>query len=449
MVAGCCHSRAIRAMFCERMNDRRWPDPTGGNGNMSTTALATPSRAFYGWRLVGSGFVLQGLATAAVSYSYGVVLAPIAAEFGATRLEMMLGITASALVSGIVSPFLGAAMDRLPLRRLALLGSLLLGSGFALLSVASAIWQVVFVFALCMAPAMVLIGPTLVSTLLARWFTRRRGTAMGVAALGTSFFGFFVPPLLQSAIGAWGWRSALFGAAVVMLVLTVLAAWIVRDRPQVMGLGPDGDPPPAESSQPPGSHASATTRGVLAQHNFWMVTLVMGLLFCVYSAMMANLVPLARDHGHSAELAALLMSAIAGGGIVGKLVFGVVADRIDLRIGLAVSIVLVIVSLGMLMADSRYVTVFVASCVLGFAAGGMLPVWASLTAVLFGATHYGRVMGLMNPVMMPIVMIGSPFAGLAYDRSGSYLPALAVFAAGLVLALVALSRVRMPARAEH
>lgn len=416
---------------------------------MNIAAQATPSRVFYGWRLVGSGFVLQGLATAAVSYAYGVVLAPVAAEFGATRFEMMLGITASTLVSGVISPFLGAAMDRLPLRRLALLGSLLLGSGFALLSVTRAIWQVVVAYTLCMAPAMVLIGPTLVSTLLARWFARRRGTAMGMAALGTSFFGFVVPPLLQVAIGAVGWRSALLGAGLVLLSLAIPAAWIVRDRPGELGLGPDGSPPPAATAQPLASQASGTTRGILAQSNFWLVAMVMGVLFSVYSAMLSNLVPLARDHGHTAELAAILMSAVAGGGIAGKLVFGVVADRIDLRLGFAAAIVLVLAGLGLLMADARYLTLFVASCLIGFAAGGMLPVWASLMAVLFGATHYGRVMGLMHPVMMPVIMIGSPFAGLAYDRNGSYLLALTAFAACLALALVALSRIRMPASPSH
>ncbi|HLS79924.1 MAG TPA: MFS transporter [Steroidobacter sp.] len=417
---------------------------------MKTAARAVASgdaapRLFYGWFLVGSGFVLQGLATAAISYSYGVVLAPIAGEFGASRLQMMWGITALMLVSGAVSPFLGAAMDRQPLRRLALLGGCLLGGGFALLSVADAIWHVVLVYALFMAPAMILIGPTLVGALLARWFSRRRGAAMGVAALGTSVFGLATPLLLQFAIAAVGWRSALLGAGVVMLLVVAPAAWIVRDRPQVLGLGPDGDQPvEAQPTAAGATHSSATTRGILAQRNFWLICLVLGLLFSAYNAMMTNLVPLARDHGHTAELAAMLMSAIAACGMVGKLVFGVVADRVDLRVGLGAAIVLVIISLLLLAADSRYITLFIASSLLGFAAGGMLPVWGTLMAVLFGVAHYGRAMGLMNPVMMPLMLLGSPFAGWSYDRSGSYMPALLSFALVLLLALAALSRIRMP-----
>ncbi|MFM7274953.1 MAG: MFS transporter, partial [Gammaproteobacteria bacterium] len=110
-----------------------------------------------------------------------------------------------------------------------------------------------------------------------------------------------------------------------------------------------------------------------------------------------------------------------------------------------VAIVLVIACLLLLMSDSRYPVMFVASALLGLAAGGMLPVWGSLMAVLFGAANYGRVMGLMNPVMMPVVVAGSPFAGWSHDRSGSYTVTLAVFAAVLVLGLLALARIRMPA----
>lgn len=413
---------------------------------MKSAGRDSASGFFYGWLLVGAGFVLHGLVAATVTYSYGVVLAPIAREFGASRLEMMWGITAMLLVSGAVSPFLGAGIDRKSLRALALLGSSLLAGGFALLSVASTIWNVVLIFALFMAPAMILMGPTLVGTMLTRWFSRRRGTAMGVAALGSSTFGLVVPLLLQSAITAVGWRSALLGAGAAILLVAAPAAWIIRDRPQAIGLGPDGDPPLEQYTTPATAHPSATTRGIFVQPNFWLVAIVLGVLISIYSAIMTNLVALARDDGHTAELAALLISAVAGCGIVGKLIFGAVADKIDLRFGLGAAIVLVFASLLLMVADSRYLTLLGASCLLGFAAGGVLPVWGTLMAVLFGVTHYGRVMGLMNPVMMPLVLAGPPFAGWAYDISGSYAPALVTFAIILLFAIAALSRVRMPER---
>jgi sugar phosphate permease len=405
------------------------------------------SGVFRGWWLVGAGFVLQGLVTAAISYSYGVVLAPIGAEFGATRLQLMFGITASTLASGLTSPFLGVAMDRMPLRRLALAGALLLGGGFVLLSRAASMTQVVAVYLLCFAPALSLLGPLLVSTLLARWFTRRRGTAMGVAALGTSVCGLLVPPLLQLGIDEFGWRVALAIAGAAMFTLAFPAALLLADRPQDLGLAPDGEERVAAAVAQPAGADSGSTRAILAQPNFWYVALVLGVLFSVYSALMSNLVPHAVGQGHAPARAALLMSSIALCGMLGKLAFGVVADRIDLRRGLAAAIVLVIASLALLLVDGRYATLLAASALLGFAAGGMLPVWGALMAVLFGAANYGRVMGLMNPVMMPLVLAGSPFAGWSHDLTGAYTLAFGAFAGALALAITALGAVRMPLRA--
>jgi len=395
---------------------------------------------FRGWPLVGAAFVLQGLVTAALSYSYGVILAPVGAEFGATRLQMSLGMTASTLCSGLLSPFAGIAIDRFRLRTLAVVGALLLGTAWMLISRSDTMPQVIAIYLLCMAPAMTLLGPLLVGPLLARWFRRRRGIAMGIAALGTSVFGLVVPPLLQHAIGEYGWRVALEYGAMLMVLFTVPAALLLVDRPEDIGQAPDGD---AGAPPPPAVPDSSSTRAILVQPNFWAVTFALGMLFSVYTTLMVNLVPLALGEGHAAGKAAWLMSGIALFGMLGKLVFGAVADRVDLRVGLGAAIVLVLASLALLVADTRFTSLALASALLGFAAGGMLPVWGALMALLFGAANYGRAMGLMNPMMMPIVLAGPPFAGWVFDRSGSYALAFAVFAGALAGALFALSRVRV------
>lgn len=410
------------------------------------SSAGTQGGFFHGWWLVGAGFLLQGVATAAVSYSYGLVLAPLAAEFSATRLEMMLGITACTLVGGVISPFLGVAIDRYSLRALACIGIVLLASGFFWLSLTSAMWQVTLAYALCMSVVMILMGPVLVSTMLARWFSRRRGLAMGIAALGTSACGFVLPPLLQWGIDGWGWREAYrVFAATSALVMLPLVWLLVEDSPAHRGLQPDGDaakPEAALATSLPS--AAGSTAEILRRPEFWLVALVVGVLMSVYSALLSNLAPLATGRAASAETAAYLISTVAVFGILGKLVFGMLADRIDLRAGLAAALALIIVTLVLLIHGSNHPMLFVASAVLGLAAGGMLPVWGALMAVLFGATNYGRVMGLMNPVMMAIVITGSPFAGWSYDATGDYAQAFWTFTAFCVLALMALARVRLP-----
>ncbi|MBP9035759.1 MAG: MFS transporter [Pseudomonadales bacterium] len=406
---------------------------------------AAHSRVFYGWWLVGAGFLLQGVAAAVVSYSYGLMMTPVAAEFEANRFQMMLGITACTFVSGFISPFLGVAIDRYPLRVLASAGVLMLALGFLALSFAQSIWHVAGAYAVFMSTAMILMGPNLVSSMLARWFTRRRGLVMGLAALGTSVCGFVVPPLLQLGISGLGWREAFqFAAIAAVVVLLPLSWFLLVDNPARRGLTPDGEPAPATAIAADALPSAASTAEILRQGNFWMVAIVLGLLFSVYNSLLSNLAPLATGRGTSAEQAAFLISVVAVCGMIGKLVFGVIADRVDLRAGLAAAIGLVILGLVLLIADASHVTLLVASSCIGLAAGGMLPVWGALMAVLFGALNYGRVMGLMSPVMMPLVVIGSPFAGWSYDVSGDYVLAFTVFVVLMVAALLALARVRLP-----
>ncbi|MDZ7782207.1 MAG: MFS transporter [Halioglobus sp.] len=181
---------------------------------------------------------------------------------------------------------------------------------------------------------------------------------------------------------------------------------------------------------------------MLKNRNFWLVALVLSVLFGVYTALLSNLVPFAVDLGISKDRGALLISVIALFGMLGKLIFGVIADNIDLRAGLAAAAALVAIGL-LLYLQGSYTMLLGGSVAIGLAAGGMLPVWGALLAKLFGSDNYGRVMGLMNPFIMPMTVIGSPLAGHIQDVTGSYRIAFIVFIAALLVAICMLPAIRM------
>lgn len=401
---------------------------------------------FYGWWLVVIAFLVQMVSAGAIMYSYSVVAVPLGEAFEANRMTMMLGMTAMTLASGLLSPVLGTAIDRGSLQRMMLLGACALGAGYGLLSLATASWQIPVIYALMMSLAANLLGPLCASTLLARWFSRRRGLALGIAAVGTSVGGFVFPPLVQWLIDHFEWRNALRLLAIGTLVVTLPAVLLVVNRPADRGLEPDGDAPAAGGS---GIPPQLSTAEVLREKNFWWLALVMSLLFGVYTALLSNLAPFAQDSGVSREQGALLISVLALSGIVGKLAFGAVADSIDLRMGLAAAILLIASGLtGYLMAES-YQVLLISSVALGLAAGGMLPVWGALLAGLFGAANYGRVMGLMNPVIMPLTLLGPPLAGWVHDNTGSYDGAFIGFIAALMVGLLMLPAIRMQSSAQE
>ena len=141
-----------------------------------------------GWRQVGASLVVMS-ACAMVTGVYGIIAVPLAREFEPSRMVLMLAVTTIMLVAAGISPIVGAIMDRISLRLVMMTGVLLVGVGYAALSLVTAFWQVLLVYGLLMAPASVLCGTMAMMVLLSRWFVRRRGAAVGVAASGLSHRG--------------------------------------------------------------------------------------------------------------------------------------------------------------------------------------------------------------------------------------------------------------------
>lgn len=395
---------------------------------------------FYGWWILGIAFFVQMLGSGTIVYSYSVVAIPLGAEFEASRMAMMFGITAMSLSSAVISPFLGPALDRYSIRIIMLLAGMALPLGYFLLSFVTAMWQVPVIYASCMAIATLILGPLAASTLLARWFENKLGLVMGIAAVGTSAGGFIFPPLIEWMIGQYEWRSAFRMLALIILVLILPAALLIVNRPQDKGMRAYGSDGLEKSTSGPHNSGSPS---VLRNRNFWLVAIVVSGLFAVYTALLSNLVPFAMGAGVSKEQGAFLISIVAACGVAGKLLFGVMADRIDLRMGLAIAILLLIAGLGFFLGEGLAMLI-AGSVATGLAAGGMLPVWGAILAWLFGAQNYGRVMGQMNPVIVPMYLAAPLLAGALYDQTGTYRTAFIIFIVLLTSLLFLLPAIRPP-----
>ncbi len=407
--------------------------------------LSTNKAFFFGWWQVLVALLVQAVATGTIAYSYSVVVVPLAGEFESSRMILMLGITAMTLVGGLLSPWLGASIDRFSLKRMMLISACSLGFGFFALSLINGIWQMPFIYGVFMSISSVILGPLSASTLLARWFSKKRGLAMGLAATGTSIGGFLFPPLLQFLIDSFEWRTAFqLLAGVILLILVPLITLVACDWPAQKNLFPDGEDAPSEQSSSSANGPSYdSAAAIMRERNFWAIAAVMGILFSTYTMLLSNLAPFAIGSGASPEQAARLISIIAIMGLIGKLLFGTIADRIDLRFGLGGSAGLLVIALLCYLGNDNFNLLLAGSALAGLAAGGMLPVWGSLMAQAFGINNYGRVMGMMNPVTMPLIILSPPLAGAIYDRTGSYQITFILFSALLIVAMCTLPLIRL------
>jgi len=407
------------------------------------------SAVFYGWWIVAAAVLVQAFGVGFTQYAFPLFLKPVAEEFGASRSQVASGYSGLAVAMASLGPFLGHALDRRSIRAILCAGALAMAAGFALIAAAPELWLLGLLLAGVVGPGALAAGPLSASKLVANWFLRRRGLALGIAATGTSVGGFAVPPLLTLAIERLGWRgAALSMAAALVLVALPIAALAVVGRPEERGLVPDGDPPdPTAPRAPPASHA---TRGsfALLQHdrNFQAITLSIGSVFAILGGLLTNLHAYATDLGIPAERASLLFSVLSACGIVGKLAFGSIADRWSKRALVWIAMAMLAVFLGVLLIRPGFGWLALATGVAGFALGGFLPLWGALIADCFGRESFGRVMGLMGPLMLPLNIAALQLAPWSFDSTGSYDLALRIFLGWVVVAAGALVLVRPPAR---
>ncbi|MFK8019443.1 MAG: MFS transporter [Pseudomonadales bacterium] len=402
---------------------------------------------FYGWWIVSAVFVSQMMATGFYMYTFPLLVVPLETEFGASRTEVMTGMSAVGFVGIFLPVLIGPLVDKWSVRGLMIIGAAVMGAAFLLLAAAPSILVFTLVFAIAISLSNTLLGPMTGSTVVARWFTERRGFALGMAAIGTSVGGFIMPILMSEAIINFGWRDSLrMLAAFVLIIQLPFVAYFLRNHPSDRGTTADGKPVPLDSQGKPTNPAAGAVgwKAILALPSFWLLSVSLGLLFASYGATMANLNAYAIGLDIAAQPAARLISVIAVFGLIGKLIFGRLADRISLKSLLAAAMLLAAVGFGLLSTEPDYSIMVLATVFMGLSAGGMLPVWGAIVPALFGMANYGRAMGFMMPVIAGLGIPSFILIAQIYDRTGSYELGLQLFVGLLLLAIVLLSLIKFP-----
>jgi MFS family permease len=392
---------------------------------------------FLGWRMVGVAFFVDFVAVGFFFYSYGVFFKAIEQEFGGSRLGVSLGLTVTASVGALLAPFIGHALDRYPLKRVIAAGAIAMAIGFLALSQVRTPLQFYLALGAFIGFGASAMGGLATAKLVTNWFSRRRGTALGIAATGISASGVVMPFVTATLIEHYGWREGFMVYGVfTALVVVPLVLKLVISSPEDVGMRPDGQPPP--SREPPTTAAPAPPLAqpgpILRERNFWALTAVVALLFCCQSATLTHMVPRVTDTGVSLQVASLMMSLTAGLGIAGKLSFGWLVDRWTARRAIWFTIGCQLLGQLAMLQQSNLALFAAGAALFGYGMGGVVPMQGALVAKVFGRARFGKALGAMRPAMFPIQIIGVPLAGAIYDATGSYTPAFLVF---IVLYLVA------------
>lgn len=392
-----------------------------------------------GWRQVAACVLTLAL-TALITNSYSILAVPLGEEFKPSRMVLMLAMTVVSAVSAVISPSLGKWLDRANLRLAAAIGTVLLALGYVAISLAPSFNLVLLVYGLLVAPASTLLGPLAVTVLLSRWFVKRRGTAIGIAIAGIAAGNFVFPPLIQSILLGQDWREALRLVALIVLVLGLIAASLIVNRPAERGLFPDGADAEPDAAEANPLAAKIPTRTIIGDPSFWLIGIVVATVTAGLKGMVTNLGSLAHDVGIDKQAAAMLLPYYAISGFVAKLFFAGFADRVRPHLTMAGSLLgYALGNVIMAFAGGSYLTLVCGVALMGFFGGMMIPMESYLVPRLFGREISGRVGGLLNLLMLSFLLVSPPLFGLIYDMTGSY-RAIFLFFAGLGAVSIVLSR---------
>jgi len=387
---------------------------------------------FFGWYVVAGTFVAQAFVIGFFTYSVSLLVPFVREEFGVSMAEVMYSLSAGTLMGLVLMPLAGVMLDRYPVRWIMAAGTLLFAGGLWTLANTTSITQYIVVFGVTMSVANAFAGAPASQTTVSRWFTTSRGRALGISAVGTSVGGIAIPALVIWWLQTSDWRAALenlsLGIALIVLPFLVLT---IRGKPADIGVLAEGGEADATALA---SSPELRLADIIRHPGYWYIGITLGLLFSVYTSILANIATYAIGLGATAAQASTLIMAVAVTGILGKLVFGVAADKLNLKLGLWLSMALVIIAFLILAGEFGYPLMLLASGLMGLAAGGMLPVWGAMMARVFGLVSYGRAMGLMGPLITLMVMPGFVVTGRLFDATGSYQLCLLLFAGIIVLA---------------
>jgi MFS family permease len=380
--------------------------------------------------------------------SFSLLFPAILAEFGWER-----GVTAGAFSIGfvasmLISPFVGALMDRFGPRFVIPAGVVLVSSGLALATLATRPLHLYLTLGVLVVGASVLLSYIGHSFFLPFWFVRRRGLAIGIAFSGVGVGSIIIFPWVQSIIAAAGWRAACWAMAILMLaVLLPLNLLLQRGRPGDLGLQPDGDSGPDGAGAGPSGPDNVVDRAWAATEwtlglavrtaRFWW--LFLGYVTALYAwyAVQVHQTKILVDSGFPADQAAYALGFVGLTGIVGMISIGHLSDRIGREwawtigvLGFALCYVLLMV----LQEHPSPWLMYLMVASQGLLGYGLASVFGAIPAELFQSRHYGPIFGVLG-ASAGIGAGGGPWlTGIIHDRTGSYTAAF-----WLAMALCAVS----------
>jgi MFS family permease len=379
-----------------------------------------------GWRVIAGSLIGIGAGVSSIYfYSLGIFIKPLAAEFAWSRGEASLGALVGTACAAVVSPFVGRLADRFGSLKVAALSLALLALGFFVHG-----WLIAGLTSFLVITALVSLltagsSPMPYTRLTVTSFARHRGLALGIVLGGTGLGAMLVPRLLGPFVAAEGWRAGYLGLGVIALVAILPMAQLLRSAP--------------DAAQP--KAAKLPLADIIRNPAFARLG---GMFFLAAIAILGTVVqfvPMLSDAGMTPAEAGGIASLIGVAAIGGRLVVGMLLDRLAPQFVTAGLFAAAAMGLAIMGWGGTQLAV-PGAIITGVAVGAEVDILAFLTARYFPRNAFGEANGLLYGLFLLGGAIGPALSGFLMDASGNY--AVSLITAAVLLAAAAAVSLTLP-----
>jgi MFS family permease len=365
----------------------------------------------YSWARLGISLALSVVGSIGM-WAVIVVLPAMQTDFGTGRAAASIPYTACMAGFAIGNFALGRAVDRWGITPVLAVSALALSGGFAASALSPSIHVIAALHVIVGVGAAASFAPLIADV--SQWFLRRRGIAVAIAASGNYLSGTIWPPVIAFIMTDHGWRGAYLFLAVLVLSVVLPGALLLRRSID------------AVSTERATTAAAAKAQGIgLSPRALQALLALAGIGCCVAMSMpQVHIVALCIDRGYGAEAGAAMLSLMLAGGVVSRLCYGVLSDRIGGLLVLAIGGTLQMLALALFLVESGEATLYLIALVFGLSQGGIVPAYAIIVREYMPPREAGRRVGVVMGATIVGMALGGWLSGWLYDLTGSYAAAI-------------------------
>ncbi|MBH51548.1 MAG: hypothetical protein CL785_00125 [Chloroflexi bacterium] len=384
----------------------------------------------YGWWLVTGSILMNTYLSASFFIGLQVFFLPMVKEFGWSRSMTSIGFSLRQLETGFLAPIVGLLVDKIGPRKVIVASVLIVSAGMMLTSQVNSIGFFYLAVALGSIGASGASHGVSWASVVASWFDKYRGRALGFALMGPVFGApliIFVT-LLEEVVG---WRMATFLLGSGFLIFGTPIALSVRAKPEELGMLPDGkfiekviDPnntdPKLDFNDLSLKSKDITIKQAIQTKLFWLLFTVFAVQGIAVSGLLAHQMPLFENRGFSSIEASATVTFLFVFSGFGRIIAGFILDYAPWKTVLAMALLGQAIAFLVLMIANNYFTAITFAATQGVSFGAIIASRPVLVGKLFGMESFASIQGFFQAATVGSGMVGPILFGSIFDLYGSY-----------------------------